>query len=76
MAVQYNNILQGRTVMVLTASCPHSVVVIMGNFRLKIKVLDIPMGWGGGGNGHKLLVHIGEINNAHQSFVTTFQPGK
>ena len=50
MAVQYNNRLQGRTVMVLSAicSCPHSVVVTMGNCRHKIKVLDIPLGWGGG----------------------------
>ena len=26
----------------------HSVVVTMGNCRHKIKVLDIPLGWGGG----------------------------
>ena len=39
----------GRTVMVLPASCAHSVVVTMGNCRPKIKVLDIPPGlWGGG----------------------------
>ena len=37
MAVQYNNRLRGRTVMVLPASCPHSVVVTMGNCRHKIK---------------------------------------
>ena len=49
MAVQYNNRLQGRTAMVLPASCPHSVVVTMGNYRHKINVLDIPLGWGGGG---------------------------
>ena len=59
MAVQYINILRGRTVMVLPASCPHSVVVTMGNCRHKIKVLDIPLGWGGG-SGHKWLVHKGE----------------
>ena len=41
----------GRTVMVLPASCPHSVVVTMGNCRHKIKVLDIPLGGGGGGVG-------------------------
>ena len=28
------------------ASCPDSVVVTMGNFRHKVKVLDIPLGWG------------------------------
>ena len=49
MTVQYINRLQERTVMVLPASCPHSVVVTMGNCRLKIKVLDIPLGGGGGG---------------------------
>ena len=46
MAVQYNNRLRRRTVMVLPASCPHSVVVTMGNCRQKIKVLDIPPGEG------------------------------
>ena len=51
MAVQYNNRLQGKTVMVLPASCLHSVLVTMGNFRNKIKVLDIPLGGGGGGGG-------------------------
>ena len=25
----------------------------MGNCRHKIKVFDIPLGWGGGGSGHK-----------------------
>ena len=50
MAVQYNNRLRGGggTVMVLPASCPHSVLVTMGNCRNKIKVLDIPLGGGGG----------------------------
>ena len=52
MAVQYNNRLQGRTAMVLPASCPDSVLVTMGNCRLKINVLVIPLGWGGGGCGH------------------------
>ena len=47
MVVQYDNRLQGRTVMVWPASCPHSVVVTMGNRRHKIKVLDIPLGGGG-----------------------------
>ena len=51
MAVQYNKRLRGRTVMVLPASCPHSVVVTMGNRRHKIKVFD--RRGGGGGNGHK-----------------------
>ena len=53
MAVQYNNRLQGRTVIVLPASCPHSVVVTMGNCRHTIKVLDNPLavGWGGVGAG-------------------------
>ena len=46
MAVQYNNRLWGRTVMALPDSCPHSVVVTMGNCRHKIKVLDISLGWG------------------------------
>ena len=45
-AVQYNNRLQGRTVMVLPASCPNSMVVSMGNCRHKVKVLDIPSSWG------------------------------
>ena len=78
MTVQYNNRLLGKTVMVLPASCPHSLLVTMGNCRKKIKVLDIPLGGGGGGgggrrggSGHKWLVHKGEINYAHQSFVTT-----
>ena len=54
MAVQYNKRLRGKTVMVLPASCPHSVLVTMGNYRNKIKVLDIPLGReGGGGSGHK-----------------------
>ena len=51
MAVKYNNRLRGRTVMVLAASCPHSVVVTIGNSSHKIKVLDIPLGCGGGGGG-------------------------
>ena len=46
MAVQYNNRLRGRTVMVLPASCPHSVVVTKGNCRHKIKIIDIPLGGG------------------------------
>ena len=45
MSVQYNNRLRGRTVMVLPASCPHSVAVTMGNCRNKINVPDIPLGW-------------------------------
>ena len=49
MSVQYNDSLRGRTVMVLPASCPRSVVVTLGNCRHKIKVLDIPLGWAGGG---------------------------
>ena len=46
MAVQYNNRLREGTVMVLKISCSHSVVVTIGNCKQKIKVLDIPMGWG------------------------------
>ena len=55
MTVQYNNRLRGRTIMVLPGSCPHSVEVTMGYCRHKIKVLDISLGWegGGGGSGHK-----------------------
>ena len=49
MAVLYDNRLWGSTVMVLPSSFPHSVVVTMGNCRHTIKVLDIPLGWGGGG---------------------------
>ena len=49
MAVQYNNKLWGTTVRVLPDSCPYSVLVTMGNYRNKIKVLDIPLGGGGGG---------------------------
>ena len=67
---------RGGTVMVLPASCPHSVVT-MGNCRLKIKVLNIPLsGRGGGGSDHKCLAHKGEKKYCHQSFVTTPQPGK
>ena len=51
MAVQYNNRLRGITVMVFPASCSHSVLVTMGNCIHKINVLDIPLGWGGGGGG-------------------------
>ena len=51
MEVQYNNSLRGRTVMVLAASCPHSVAVTMRDCRHKIKVLNIPLVWGGGGGG-------------------------
>ena len=65
MAVQYIHRVRGRTVIVLPASFPHSVVITLGNCSHKIKVLDIPLGVGGG-----------EINYAHQSFVTTPHPGK
>ena len=51
MAVQYNNRLRWRTVMVLPASCPHSVLVTVGNCRHKMKFLDIPLGGGGGVGG-------------------------
>ena len=57
--------------MVLPASCPHSVVVKCyeelqtQNESNKMKVLDIPLG-GGGGRGHKWLVHKGE-NIMHTS---------
>ena len=56
MAVQYSNRLLERTVMVLPASCPHSVVVTMGNCRHKINVLDIPLGLVGGGGGGGAVV--------------------
>ena len=36
-AVHYNNRLRGRTVMVLPGSCPHSMVVTIGNCRHKVK---------------------------------------
>ena len=68
MALQYNNRLRGRTVKVLPASCPNSVVVTMGNCRHKVKVLDIPLGWG--------LVHKDGRKYTHQSFVATPKPGK
>ena len=68
MTVQYNNRLRGRMVMVLPVSCPHSVVVTMGKCRHKVTALDIPLGW--------CVVHKGEKNYAHQSFVTAPQPGK
>ena len=45
MAVQYNNRLPERTVMVLPASSPHSVVVTMGNCRHKIINTTLP--WAG-----------------------------
>ena len=51
MAVQYNNRLWGKTVMVLPASCPHSVLVTMGNCRNKIKGPQHSPGRGGGGGG-------------------------
>ena len=45
----------GELFMVLPASCPHSVVVTMGNYRHKIKDSTFPWagGGGGGGSGHK-----------------------
>ena len=51
--------------MVWPASCPHSVVVTMGNHRHKITVLDNPLG--------RCVV---TNDYAHQSFVTTPQPVK
>ena len=72
MTVQYNNRLRGRTVMVLPASCPHSGVVIMGNRRHKVTVLDIPLGWCVVTNDYC----IQQKKYAHQPFVTTPQPGK
>ena len=69
MEVQYNNRLRGRTVMVLPTSCPHSVVVTMGNCRYKINALDIP--WAG-----RAVVTKCEISYENHSFVTTPQPGK
>ena len=49
MAVQYNNRLRGRTVMVLPAGCSNNVVVTMGHFRQKSKSSTFP--WAGGGGG-------------------------
>ena len=37
-AVHYNNRLRGRTVMVLPGSCPHSMVVTIGNCRHKVNM--------------------------------------
>ena len=37
MAVQCNYRLRGRTVAVLSAGCPHSVGLIVGNCRQKVK---------------------------------------
>ena len=54
--------------MVLPASCPHSVVVTMGNCRHKDTVLDIPLGW--------CVVTNDEKKYAHQPFDTTPKPGK
>ena len=51
--------------MVLPASCPHSVVVTMGNCRHKVTVLDISLDW---------CIKAKKI--AHQPFVTTPQLGK
>ena len=48
MAVQYNNRLQGRTVVVLPASCLHSVVVTM---RTADKTKSKSSTWRGGGGG-------------------------
>ena len=47
MAVQNNNRLRGRTVMVLPASCPYSLVVTMGNWDTKLKSSTFP--WAGEG---------------------------
>ena len=58
--------------MVLPASCPHSVVVTMGNCRHKVTVLDSPLGWCVVTNDQ--CVKAKKI--AHQPFVTTPQPGK
>ena len=74
MAVQYNNRLRGRTVMVLPASCPHSVVATMGELQTQNQSPRHSSGLGG--SGHKWLVHKGKINYSHKSFVTTPQPGK
>ena len=51
MAVQYNNRLRGRTVMVLPAGCSNNVVVTMGHFRQKSKSSTFPWAGGGGGAG-------------------------
>ena len=54
MAVQYNKRLRGRTVMVLPASCPLTMVVTRGTADTKSKSSNIPLGWGGGGgSGHE-----------------------
>ena len=63
--------------MVLSASCPRSVVVkYYGELQTQNQSPLHSPGLGGGGSGQKWLVHKGKINYAHQPFVTTPQPGK
>ena len=47
MAVQFNNRLRGRTVMVLPASCPHSVLVT-GDVQSRNQSHGNSPGWVGG----------------------------
>ena len=35
-----------RSVAEMSEHCSHSVAVTMGNYRHKVKVFDIPLGWG------------------------------
>ena len=51
MVVQYNNKMPGRTVMVLPASCPHSVVVTIGKLQTQNQSPRHSSGLGGGGGG-------------------------
>ena len=69
MAVQYSNRLRGRTVMVLPASCPKSVVVTMASCKHKVKTLDIPLGWGVVTN-YKCIKTKNNMRTSH------LQPGK
>ena len=69
MAVKYNNRLRGKTVMFCQLAAPTVRWLLWGNAETKSKSSTFP--WAGGG-----AVHKGEINYAHQSFVTTPQSGK
>ena len=71
MAVQYNNRLRGRTVMVLPASCPQNKCGYYGELQTQSRN---PRHSSGLGCGHKLLVHKDLRNYARQSFVARPMP--